>query len=102
MVTQEDVLDQLKQVHDPEIPLNIVDLGLIYGIEIDGTEVSVTMSLTTMGCPVADHLQRHAEQVLRELKGIETVEIDITFDPPWTPEMVTEEGKQQLTSLGVM
>ena len=96
-ITKEQVLEKLKDVYDPEIPINIVDLGLIYGVEVnDDNQVNVQMTLTAPGCPMAQYIARQAEGAIAEMEGLEGVSVELTFDPPWTPERLTEDGKKLL------
>jgi FeS assembly SUF system protein len=93
-ITREDVLEKLKEVYDPEIPVNVVDLGLIYGVEVnDGNEVHVLMTLTAPGCGMGPYIAQQAEWAVSELDGLEDVTVEMVFDPPWTPDMLTEDGK---------
>ncbi|HLC41798.1 MAG TPA: metal-sulfur cluster assembly factor [Methylomirabilota bacterium] len=96
MLTKEAVLEALKQVYDPEIPVDIVNLGLIYEVLIDDGSVGVKMTTTAPGCPVGDFIARNAERVLSRLEGARAVHIQLVYDPPWSQEMMTEEGKRML------
>lgn len=96
MVTQEQVEEVLREVTDPEIGVNVVDLGLIYGIDINGDEVRVAMTLTAPGCPLHDMIARTAEMAIESLPGVEKAHVDIVWDPPWTPDRLTEEGRRLL------
>jgi len=87
-VTEKDIRDALKAVEDPELNLDVVVLGLIYDIEVNGADVRVVMSLTSPMCPVADQLVKEAERAVSEVEGVERCEVDLTFDPPWTPERI--------------
>ena len=96
-ITREKVLDQLKDVFDPEIPVNVVDLGLIYDVQVsDSNEVYVQMTLTAPGCGMGPYIAQQAEWAVSELEGLEDVTVEMVFDPPWTPDMLTEDGKQLL------
>ena len=96
-ITKEQVLEQLKDVFDPEIPVNVVDLGLIYDVQVsDGNEVYVQMTLTAPGCGMGPYIAQQAEWAVSELEGLEDVAVEMVFDPPWTPDMLTEDGKQLL------
>ena len=86
----------LRDVIDPELGINVVDLGLVYGIEIDGRHVAVRMTLTTPGCPLHGTITREADIRVGRAKGVRTVDVQLVWDPPWTPERLTEEGKRQL------
>ncbi|MFT4890188.1 MAG: metal-sulfur cluster biosynthetic enzyme [Halobacteriales archaeon] len=101
MVTEDDVREALKTVQDPEIPINIVDLGLIYDVEIDDGEVHVDMTLTTMGCPIADYFLQEAKEAVESVDGVEEASVELVWEPPWSPEKATEDGKAQLQSLGI-
>ncbi len=95
------VWDQLKTVYDPEIPVNIVDLGLIYGCAIveaegGGKKIDVQMSLTAPGCGMSDVLKADVEQKLRRLPEVKEVRVEVVFDPPWSPARMTEAAKLQL------
>lgn len=94
MITEEAVYEQLKEVLDPEIQIDVVNLGMIYGVTIvdEGKKVIVRMTLTTMGCPAMEELQ---DDIVRRIEavGVDEVEIDLTFDPPWNKDMMSEEAK---------
>jgi metal-sulfur cluster biosynthetic enzyme len=93
MPTQEQVVDALRQVEDPELGMDIVELGLFYDAVIDGPNVKVTYSLTSMACPVGPMIEEEINRVVREVPGVEDVEAELTFDPPWTPELMSEDAK---------
>ena len=93
MPSNEEVVEALRQVEDPELGMDIVELGLFYGAEIDGENVKVTYTLTSMGCPAGPMIQEDIERVLREIPGVEEVESELTFDPPWTPDRMSEDAK---------
>lgn len=95
MVTEELVRGILSDVLDPEIQIDIVNLGMIYGVDIsaDGKKVTIRMTLTTMGCPAYDSIRDEIVEKVQALPGVEDVEIDLTFDPPWDKEMMSEEAK---------
>lgn len=94
MITEEAIYEQLKEVLDPEIQIDVVNLGMIYGVFIDngGDKVTVRMTLTTMGCPAMEELQQDIVRRVEDM-GVKEVVIDLTFDPPWTKEMMSEEAK---------
>ena len=87
-VTEKDVRNALKTVKDPELNLDLVVLGLIYDIDVDGSDVHVVMSLTSPMCPVADQIVQDAKAAVSGVEGVESCEIDLTWDPPWTPERI--------------
>ncbi len=85
---EKDVRNALKTVKDPELDLDLVVLGLVYDIDIAGTEVHLVMSLTSPMCPVADQIVLNAKAAVEGVDGVESCEVDLTFDPPWTPERI--------------
>ncbi len=87
------ILERLRRVVDPEIDCNIVDLGLIYGIHIEGSRVKVQMTLTTPGCPLHESIGWGVKNALLSLEGVEDAEVEIVWDPPWNPSMMTEIGR---------
>ena len=96
-VTVDEVTEALKDVYDPEIPVNIVDLGLIYNIDVDDeSRVHVEMTLTAAGCSMGPFIAQQAEWRIAEIEGVEDVNVEMVFDPPWTPDQITEEGKKLL------
>ena len=92
-VTKEDVVEALRQVEDPELGMDIVDLGLLYDVEVEGPKVKVIHSLTSMGCPVGPMIQEDIHRVTSEVPGVEQVEVDLTWDPPWTPDKMSDDAK---------
>mgnify|MGYP001328083615 FL=1 len=93
--TDEKVLDALKNVMDPELPVSIVDLGLIYNVETADNNINIKMSLTTPGCSMGSAITRQVENVLYAL-GAKTVIVEIIWDPPWNPNMMSDEAKNKL------
>lgn len=95
---QERVIDVLKTVYDPEIPVNIYDLGLIYRIELneDNTELSVDMTLTAPNCPAADFILEDVRQKLEAITGLQKVEVNLVFEPEWDKNMMSEEAKMEM------
>ena len=92
-VTRDDVIEALRQVEDPELGMDIVDLGLLYDVEVDGANVKVSYTLTSMGCPAGAMIQEDIDRVVRGLPGVEDVESELTFEPPWTPDRMSEDAK---------
>ena len=90
------IINALKQVHDPEIPVNIYDLGLIYDIKQEEQHVDIIMTLTNMGCPVAGYLVESVEMAAKSVDGIETAYVNLVFDPPWNQNMLSEAAKLEL------
>jgi metal-sulfur cluster biosynthetic enzyme len=93
MVDEDSVLEALSNVIDPELGLDFVELGLIYGIEIDGGRVSITFTLTTPACPIGPQVSEQMEEFLSEVDGVEHVVTNMVFTPPWTPERMSEDAK---------
>jgi len=93
MPTKEEVIEALHQVEDPELGMDIVELGLLYDVEVEGRRVKVTHSLTSMGCPAGPMIQEDINRVTREVPGVEDVDIELTWDPPWTPERMSDDAK---------
>ena len=97
MVTEENVMEALKTVNDPELMLPLVDLGLIYGVEVEGNDVAVTMTLTTPACPMNQYIGAQVEEALREnVSDIQNVGVNIVWSPPWNPDMMSEDAKMEL------
>jgi metal-sulfur cluster biosynthetic enzyme len=92
-VTKDDVFEALHQVEDPELGMDVVDLGLVYDVEVEGSKVKVLHTLTSMGCPVGPMIQEDIQRVAAELPGVEDVEVELTFDPPWTPDKMSDDAK---------
>jgi metal-sulfur cluster biosynthetic enzyme len=95
-VSKDDILEALKAVLDPELGINIVDLGLVYDVEIAEGHVHVTYTLTTMGCPIGPLVEAQMHQLLDPLPGIDSFDAEMVLRPPWSPEMMSEEAKEAL------
>jgi len=97
MATKEEVIAVLRKCYDPEIPINIYDLGLVYNIELqpDTGKVDVRMTLTAPGCPASAYIQMDVKRKLEQLPGIKEALVNIVWEPPWTPEMMSETAKKQ-------
>ena len=93
MITRDDVVEALRQVEDPELGMDIVELGLLYDVEVEGPKVKVTYSLTSMGCPAGPLIQEDITRVASDLPGVENVETELSWDPPWTPELMSDDAK---------
>ena len=91
-----DVMEVLKTVFDPEIPVNIVDLGLVYDVQVTQGDVYVQMTLTAPGCGMGPFIAQQAEWAVSELDGVDDVEVEMVFDPPWSPDLITEDGRKLL------
>ena len=96
VVTSDDVLEALKEVFDPEIPVNVVDLGLVYGCKVQDGDVYVKMTLTFPGCGMGSYIAQQAEWAIQDVEGVEEVEIELVFDPPWSPDLISPEARSQL------
>src|SRR5256885_17226390 len=95
-LTEERVLEALKNVLDPELGINIVDLGLVYDVAIEGDSVHIVYTLTTMGCPIGPLIEEQMARMLADVPGIEKVDAEMVLRPPWSPEMMSEEAKAAL------
>jgi metal-sulfur cluster biosynthetic enzyme len=93
MPTKDEVIEALHQVEDPELGMDIVELGLLYDVEVEGPKVKVIHSLTSMGCPAAPMIQEDIHRVAAGVPGVEDVEIELTWDPPWTPDRMSDDAK---------
>ncbi|MHB8572322.1 MAG: metal-sulfur cluster assembly factor [Candidatus Dormibacteria bacterium] len=93
---EETLVSALRECYDPEIPVNIVDLGLVYGVEVKEHRVAITMTLTAMGCPFAPQVIAQVEERLLQVDGVEAAEVDIVYFPPWSPERMSEDARWQL------
>jgi metal-sulfur cluster biosynthetic enzyme len=92
-ITVDDVMDALSNVIDPELGLDFVELGLIYGVEVSGGDVHVTFTLTTPGCPIGPQVTEQIDEFVGELDGVATIESEMVFTPPWSPEKMSEDAK---------
>ena len=98
---REQCLEALKVVRDPEIPVNIVDLGLVYDLQVSPEgDVAIDMTLTSMGCPVQDMIQADAELACMKVDGVRTVEVTFVWSPPWGMDKMSEDGKKQMRMFG--
>lgn len=96
MLDQQKIYDAIKAVSDPEVGINIVDMGLIYGLEITDSKVDVFMTLTSPACPAGPQILKEVDQVVRDLDGVEDVDINVIWSPPWNPDMLSDEAKDEL------
>ena len=90
------IYDKLKQIYDPEVGINIVDMGLIYSLDIADNKVEITMTLTSPGCPAGPQILSQIDTQVKTLDGIEDVDIKVVWSPPWSPDMLSEEARDQL------
>jgi metal-sulfur cluster biosynthetic enzyme len=93
MVDQEAITDALSNVIDPELGLDFVELGLVYGVEVDGSTVNITFTLTTPACPIGPQVSEQMKEFVGEVEGVEEVVPNMVFSPPWTPERMSEDAK---------
>ncbi len=93
MATVDEVTDALRDVIDPELGLDFVELGLIYEVAVDGGAVNVTYTLTSPGCPIGPQVAEQIEEFVSDLDGVESVNSQMTFSPPWTPELMSDDAK---------
>lgn len=96
MPTEEEVREELRELMDPELDVNVVDLGLIYDIEVIDDRIEILMTLTTPACPMAGVFDEMVRQEVAHLEGINEVEVEITFEPKWTPEKMSDEARDEL------
>jgi len=96
MVNKEDVMKALRKCYDPEIGVNLVDLGLIYDVKVDGDKVHIKMTLTSPGCPMHSFLVQDVQDKVKNIKGVKEVKVDLVWDPPWTPERMIKDVKKKL------
>ncbi|GER88526.1 hypothetical protein KDW_26880 [Dictyobacter vulcani] len=97
-INEAELMDALRECYDPEIPVNVVDLGLIYNLDINNESgnVDVTMTLTAMGCPMAGEVMSEVEMRVGQVENVKSCNVALTFDPPWSPERMTEDAKWEL------
>jgi metal-sulfur cluster biosynthetic enzyme len=93
VATRDDVVEALRQVEDPELGMDIVELGLFYDAEVAGPRVTVRYTLTSIGCPVGPMIEEDIRRVVAELPGVEDVDPELTWDPPWTPDKMSDDAK---------
>jgi metal-sulfur cluster biosynthetic enzyme len=96
-ITKEDVLNALSEVYDPEIPINIVDMGLIYKVDIDNeNNIDVDMTMTVRGCPMHSFIVNQAKNRLEKINGVGNVKVNLVWNPPWSPEMISQKIKDKM------
>ena len=96
MVTEKEIMGALSEVMDPELGISLVDLGLIYGVDIAGERVGVKMTFTTPACPMVHFLVSSVEDAVKKVKGVGEVDVQLVWDPPWTPDKMSDAGKEKL------
>ena len=90
------IIDEIKKIYDPELPVNIYELGLIYDIKVNGSKAEIKMTLTTPNCPVAESLPKEVKEGVMQVEEIEDVDLELVWDPPWTKDMMTDAAKLEL------
>lgn len=95
------VWDALREIEDPEMPVSVVDLGLVYGVEVEDGHATVRFTLTYTGCPARDYLLSDVERGATRVEGVDSAAVELVWSPPWTVEMVTDAGRESLREFGV-
>ena len=90
------IIEEIRKIYDPELPVNIYELGLIYDIKVEGRKAEIKMTLTTPNCPVADSLPKEVEDKVKSLSEVNDAKVELTFEPPWTRDLMSEEAKLEL------
>ncbi len=90
------IIEEIRKIYDPELPVNIYELGLIYDIKVDGSKAEIKMTLTTPNCPVAESLPREVKEGAMQVEGIDDVDLQLVWDPPWTKDMMSDAAKLEL------
>ena len=96
MNLKEQIITEIRKIYDPEIPVNIYELGLIYDVKVNDAKAKIIMTLTTPNCPVAESLPKEVKDTAMQVDGIEEVDLDLVFDPPWDKSMMSEAAKLEL------
>ena len=90
------IIEEIRKIYDPELPVNIYELGLIYDIKVDGSKAKIKMTLTTPNCPVAESLPKEVKEGAMQVEGIDDVDLQLVWDPPWTKDMMSDAAKLEL------
>ena len=90
------IIEEIRKIYDPELPVNIYELGLIYDIKVNGSKAEIKMTLTTPNCPVAESLPKEVKEGAMQVEGIEDVNLELVWDPPWNKDMMSDEAKLEL------
>ncbi len=90
------IIEEIRKIYDPELPVNIYELGLIYDIKVDGSKAEIKMTLTTPNCPVAESLPKEVKEGAMQVQGIDDVDLQLVWDPPWTKDMMSDAAKLEL------
>ncbi len=101
IVTEKNIFAALKNVNDPELPISLVDMGMIYGVEVEDGNVNILMTFTASGCPAVDMIKEDIVEELEKLNGVRSINIEVVWSPPWTKERLTDDGIYALKTLGI-
>ena len=101
ILTEENIFAALKNVNDPELPISLVDMGMIYGVEVENGKVNIIMTFTASGCPAVDMIKDDITEELDKLNGVKSINIEVVWSPPWTKERLTDDGIYALKTLGI-
>ncbi len=96
MDVKDKIIEEIRKIYDPELPVNIYELGLIYDIKVDGSKAEIKMTLTTPNCPVAESLPKEVKEGAMQVEGIDDVDLQLVWDPPWTKDMMSDAAKLEL------
>ena len=96
MTLKEKVIEEIRKIYDPELPVNIYELGLIYDVQVDNNNAKIKMTLTTPNCPVAESLPKEVKDGAMQVEGIENVDLELVWDPPWNKDMMSDAAKLEL------
>ena len=96
MDVKDKIIEEIRKIYDPELPVNIYELGLIYDIKVDGSKAEIKMTLTTPNCPVAESLLKEVKEGAMQVEGIDDVDLQLVWDPPWTKDMMSDAAKLEL------
>ena len=96
MDVKDKIIEEIRKIYDPELPVNIYELGLIYDIKVDGSKAKIKMTLTTPNCPVAESLPKEVKEGAMQVEGIDDVDLQLVWDPPWTKDMMSDAAKLEL------
>ena len=96
METKDKIIEEIKKIYDPELPVNIYDLGLIYDVQVNEAKAKIKMTLTTPNCPVAERLPKEVKEGAMQVEEIEDVDLELVWDPPWTKDMISDAAKLEL------
>jgi phenylacetate-CoA oxygenase PaaJ subunit len=101
MVTEAHIWKALRKVTDPEFPLSIVDFGMVYGVQVRNGHVKIDLTFTAMGCPAIDLITSDVKETVEQVPGVEALQIEVVWSPPWTKDKITDEGREVLRYYGV-